>query len=121
MIYSKFIFEAQQKTINQLDNGTWYLEPEWKDIICREIESNLEDIDDNYLTDWWDIENVLRLEVEKRNAQNNKKNEVIDWLYDLINSTVEPAMLEEENDYIKNVIEFMKVNHDVQKGETTSK
>lgn len=115
MTYSKFIFEAEQKTINKLDNGTWYLEPEWKDIICREIESNLDNVEDNYLTDWWDIENVLRLETERRNALDNKKNEVINWLYDVITSTVEPAMLEEETDYIKNVIEFMKVNHE-QKG-----
>ena len=115
MLYSKFIYHAEQKTIKQLDNGTWYLEPEWKDVICREIESNLDNIEDNFLTDWWDIENVLRLEVDKRNAQNNKKNDVINWLYDLITATVEPAMLEEESDFIRNVTEYMKSNHDSNK------
>lgn len=108
MIYSQFIYNAEQKTINQLDNGTWYLEPEWKDIICREVEKNLEEIEDNYLTDWWDVENVLRLEVDKRNLQDDKKKDVINWLYELIHSTVEPTMLAEETEYIKNVIEFMK-------------
>ncbi len=118
MFYSKFIFEAMQKTIHQLDNETWYVEPEWKDIICRDIESNLDSLEDSYLTDWWDVENILRLEAEKRNATDSKKKEVINWVYDLITTTVDPAMLEEENDYIKNVIEFMKVNHEVQKGNT---
>lgn len=117
MLYSKFIFHAMEMTVRQLDNGIWYLEPEWKDVICREIESDLDNIEDNYLTDWWDIENVLRLEVERRNAQDNKKVEVIKWLYDIINSTIEPAMVEEETDYIKNVIEYMKLNHDIQKQE----
>ena len=93
MLYSKFIYHAKEMTIQQLDNGTWYLEPEWKDIICREIESDIDKIEDNYLTDWWDIENVLRLEVDKRNVRDDKKKAVIDWLYDTITATVEPAML----------------------------
>ena len=111
MLYSKFIYHAKEMTIQQLDNGAWYLEPEWKDIICREIESDLDNVEDNFLTDWWDIEDALRLEVEKRNLQDSKKKEVIDWLYELITSQVEPAMLSEETDYIKNVVEFMKANH----------
>ena len=115
MLYSKFIYHAKEMTIQQLDNGTWYLEPEWKDIICREIESDIDKIEDNYLTDWWDIENVLRLEVDKRNVRDDKKKAVIDWLYDTITATVEPAMLEEETNYIKNVIEYMKVEHEKDK------
>ena len=114
MLYSKFIYHAEQLTIKQLDNETWYLDPEWKDIVCREIESDLNKLEDNYLTDWWDIENVLRLEVEKRNAHDDKKKAVIDWLYETITAQVEPAMLAEESDYIKNVVEFMKVNHENQ-------
>ena len=113
MLYSKFIFHAKEMAVKQLDNGTWYLDPEWKDIICREIESNIDNIEDSYLADWWDVENVLHLEAEKRNAQNSKKEDVINWLYELINSTVEPTMLEEESNYIKNVVEFMKVNHNL--------
>ena len=112
MLYSKFIYHCKEMTIQQLDNGVWYLEPEWKDIICREIESDLANVEDNYLTDWWDIENVLHLEVEKRNAKDNKKKEVIDWLHDVITAQVEPAIMQEETDYIKNVIEFMKANHE---------
>ena len=108
MLYSKFIFQVKEKTIKQLDNGNWYLEPEWKDIICREIEKDLDNIEDSYLTDWWDIENVLRLEIDKRNAQDDKKRDVINWLYDLIHSTVEPEMLAEEAEYVKTLIEFSK-------------
>lgn len=115
MLYSKFIFHAKEMTIKQLDNGTWYLDPEWKDIVCREVESDINNIEDSYLTDWWDVENVLHLEVERRNAQDSKTKDVINWLYELINSTVEPAMLEEENNYVKAIIEDMKTNHDLNK------
>lgn len=112
MTYSKFIYEAEQKTIKQLDNGTWYLDPEWKDIICREVEKDLDLIEDSYLNDWWDFENVLQLEVDRRNAQDDKKKDVINWLYDLIHTTVEPAVLAEETEYLKNLIEFRKYSNE---------
>lgn len=113
MLYSKFIFHAKQETINKLDNGIWYLEPEWKDIICRDMDiKDISELEDSYVSDWWDVENILHLEVERRNAQDNKQKDVIEWLYDLIHSTVEPAILEEETEYIKNVIEFMKLNRE---------
>lgn len=115
MLYSKFIYHAKEKTINQLDNDIWYLEPEWKDIICREIESNLSNLEDSYLSDWWDVENILRLEVERRNSRDSNKKEVIDWIYDIITQTVDPVMLEEETDFVKNIIEYMKTNHEIQK------
>ena len=115
MTYNSFILKAKQETISQLENETWYLEPEWKDIICREIESNLNNISDGYLSDWWDVENILRLEVDRRNARDNKKKEVIDWLHETIFATVEPAIMEEETEYIKNVIEYLKEAHKEEK------
>ena len=111
MLYSHFILEAEKKTINQFENGIWYLEPEWKDIICRDVEKDLDKIENNYLTDWWDIENLLRLEVDKRNAQNSKKEKVIDYLYELITSNIEPAVLDEETKFIAEVVNYMKESH----------
>jgi hypothetical protein len=106
MLYSKFIFQAKEKTIKQLENGLWYLEPEWKDIICRDMQiESVEDIEDSFISDWWDVENILRLEVDKRNAQENKMNDVVNWLYDIINQKVDPMMLDSETDLVKNIIE----------------
>ena len=115
MLYSQFIYKAENLTIHQLDNEVWYLEPELKDIICRNVIGNIDDIEDSFLSDWWDVENILRLEVDRRNSQDNKKNEVINWLYEIITSTIEPAILEEENEYIKNVIEYLKTNRETNK------
>lgn len=115
MLYSNFILKAKNLTIQQLDNGVWYLEPEWMDILYRNDLGILDDLEDSYLSGWYDVEDILKLEVDRRNARDSKKKEVIDWLYDLITTTVEPAMLQEETDYIKHVVEFMKTNHDLQK------
>ena len=111
MLYSEFILKAKELTIQQFDNGVWYLEPEWQDILYRNNLGDLEDLEDSYLSGWYDVEDILKLEVENRNARDSKQKEVVDWLYDLITATVEPAIMQEETDYIKHVIEFMKANH----------
>ena len=113
MTYATFIYKAKELTIQQLDNGTWYLEPEWQDMLYREGLGELDDLEDSYLSGWYDVEDILKLEVERRNAKDNKKNEVINWLYDLITVTVEPAILQEENDFIKNMMDYIKVNHNL--------
>lgn len=115
MTYSKFIYEVEQTVINQLDNGIWYLEPEWKSMVRQDIVQDITELKDCYLDDWWDLEEVLKLEVERRNARDSKKSVVIDWLYELITNKVEPAMLEEETDFIKNLTEYMKTNHEENK------
>ena len=117
MTYASYMFKAKELVIQQHDNGTWYLEPEWQDILYREGLGEIDDLEDSYLDSWYTLEDILKLEVEKRNTRDSKKNEVINWLYDLITATVEPAMLQEETDYIKQVTEFMKANHDIKMSE----
>lgn len=114
MLYTDYILKAKELTIQQLDNGTWYLEPEWQDILWRNNLGEIDDLEDSYLDGWYTLEDILKLEVERRNKVNSKQNDVINWLYDVITATVEPAMMQEETDYIKNVVEFMKLNHSLQ-------
>jgi hypothetical protein len=114
MLYVDFASKIKEVAISQ-DEETelWYVEPEWVNIIHREGLGDLEDLEDSYITDWLDVEDMLKLEVERRNLKSKLKfNAVIDWLYETITATVEPAMLEEESAYIKNVVEFMKANHE---------
>lgn len=106
MIDSVYFLNAKDLTIVQADNGLWYLEPEWKQIIL----DNGMVLQKGYK--WADIEDVLKLEVEKRNTIDSKKPVIIDWLFNIITTQIEPAMLSEETDYIKQVIEFMKTNHE---------
>lgn len=113
MLYTEFILKAKELTIIQ-DEETqqWYLEPEWQDILYRNGLGQLDELNDSYLSGWYDVEDILKLEVERRNRLNDKTPFVMNWLYDLLTTTVEPAMLQEETDYIKQVVEFMKVNHE---------
>ena len=113
MLYTEYIHKVKEVTISQLDNGIWYLEPEWR-IITHENELFIDDISD-FDVSMEEVLETLRLEVDRRNALNNNTKAVMDWLYDLITATVEPAMLQEETDYIKQVVEFMKENHSASK------
>lgn len=123
MLYSTFIKKAEELTIQQLENGIWYLEPEWQDMIYRNILyknnlNELDDLEDSYLDGWYTLEDILKLEVTKRNSVIDKRNDVINWLYNVITATIEPAILQEETDYIKNVVEYMKVNHGLETGDS---
>lgn len=106
MLYSEFISKASEITIEQADNGLFYLEPMWKGFLI-DNELNVSDISD-IETSWNDIQDILKLEVEKRNTINTLKPYVLNWVHDIITSTVEPVVLQEETDYIKNLMEYMK-------------
>jgi len=108
MLYSEYILKATEVVIEQADNGLFYLEPMWKSLL---IDNNLDfaqvsDVE----TSWSEIQDILKLEVEKRNTINTLEPYVLNWIHDIITSTVEPAVLQEETDYLKNYIEYMKAN-----------
>lgn len=109
MLRSEFMIKAKELTITQADNDLFYLEPSWRAILC-DNKLSVYDISDYTLT-LEEVSEELRLEVEKRNIIKDNKTYVINWLYDLITTQVEPAILAEETDYIKQVTEFMRQNH----------
>lgn len=110
MLYGEFINKAIDLTITQADNGLYYLEPLWRTIL-HDANLNCEDISD-FKVSPAEVSEVLKLEVKKKNIINSEKPYVLHWLYDLITAQVEPAMLQEETDYIKQVMEYMKANHE---------
>jgi len=109
MLYSEFITKAKEVAVHPLDNGIWYLEPDWR-LVLADNALYFNDISD-YEVSPAEVKETLELEVERRNKRDSKQKEVMDWLYDLITATVEPAIMQEETDYIKQVVEFMKANH----------
>ena len=116
MLYTEFINKAMNATIEQTENGSFYLEPLWRNILH---DSNLffDNVSDFEITPEIVFE-VLRLEVEKRNTVNSKKNYVIDWLYELIINQVDSVMLEEETDYLKNLIAYLQEKRTSEKTES---
>ncbi len=109
MLYATYMQKAKEVCIDRfVESGKWYLEPDWR-IILRDNQLNNFKLQDSKI-DWSIVEDVLKLEVEKRNARDNKLGYVADWLYDTLTSTVEPAMLSEETDLVKNMLELAKAN-----------
>ena len=113
MLYTEFINKAFDLTIEQADNGLFYLEPLWRNILY-DNKMNVNDISDAK-ADWGGIFDVLKLEVEKRNTINSVKPAILQWVFDIITTQVEPAILAEETDYVKAVTDFIKTNHETQK------
>jgi len=67
--------------------------------------------------DWAYVTEVLKLEVERRNKITDKGRFVSDWLFDVITATINPTMVAEESDLMKNMIEYMKLNHELKERE----
>ena len=106
MLYTEFINRAINITIIEADNGTCYLEPLWRNIL-HDNKLFFNDVSDFEITPEI-VADVLHLEVDKRNAVNSKKNIVLEWLYEIIISHVDTVMLEEETDYLKNLVEYLQ-------------
>ena len=113
MLYVDFMNKAFDLTIEQADNGLFYLEPLWRNILY-DNKMNVVDITDAK-ADWGGIVDVLELEVKKRNTINSVKPAILQWVFDIITTQIEPAVLAEETDLVKAVTDFMKTNHETQK------
>ena len=86
------------------DTGMSYLEPKYR-MLLRETNMHLpDDAPDEELYE------ILKLEVEKRNALNNHVHAMVNFLIGLMTESVDPAILQEENELLKNVTEYMQAN-----------
>ena len=112
MLYAEFINQACALTITQADNSLFYLEPMWESIL---EDNNLKytDVSDRTVNAV-NVYPVLSLEVEKRNTINSLKPAVLQWVYEIITAQIEPAILDEQTDYVKAVTDFVKANHEAQ-------
>ena len=115
MLLSDFILKAEELTIEQADNGLYYLIPTWRSIL-EDNKLDILDISDSG-ADEDEVEDILKLEVEKRNAVNSLNPYIMNWIHDIITASVEPAILQEETDYLKNLTEYLKTNKEKQSKE----
>lgn len=80
-----------------------YVEPLWREILEGEgIRVNTKD--EGRMLE------VLTLAARKLDAQNDHTQMVMGWLGEIITTQVEPAVLQEETEYIKNVMDYMRLN-----------
>lgn len=113
MLYSEFIHEVMKLVIVDDDesSGFSYLEPHYRALM---VDSGFEPAKVTDRTIDWDyVAEVQKLEVERRNKITDKTRFVIDWVFDVISSTIEPTMIQEENELMKNMMDYMKLNHEL--------
>lgn len=83
------------------DTDQAYLEPRYRQVL-READIHLPDgLPDEELYE------ILKLEVDKRNARNNKLYPVISWLYKSLAENIEPQMMEDETRLMQAVMSYL--------------
>lgn len=85
-----------------------YLEPRYRELL-RESDIHLDNDPDNV-----ELYEALELEVKKRNAVNDKAFALIDWIYDIVNTVADPAVTQENNELMKNMLEYMELKNKLQ-------
>ena len=109
MTYAEYMFKAKECTIFQdTTSELWYLDPDWKATLYSQDLGNVKGLSAPFTVTWADVEDFLRLEVERRNKSEDKRKLVMDWLYDLFTQEIDPTMMQEETDYIANVMDYLK-------------
>lgn len=109
MTYDKYMHDAQLAVIVEDDTSdTWFLDPNWKEILCSSGLGDIENVQASYKLEWDDVEDALLLEVKRRNKFCSKRNYLESWLYDILTTKVEPAIMQEETEYISQMLEYMK-------------
>ena len=106
MLYTNFLLKSVKEVIIEADNGLSYLTPMWKTILI-DNDLDVKNISD-YNVEWSDIEDVLKLEVEKRNTESSLKPYVIKWVYDLITASIEPAILQQQTNMLEAMLKSYK-------------
>ena len=117
MLYSQFMHEVMKLVIVDDDesSGYSYQGPHYR-VLMTDAGLLPENVTDHSI-DWAYVAEVLKLEVERRNKVTDKSRFVADWLFDVITATIDPAMITEENELMKNMMDYMKLNHELHERE----
>ena len=113
MLYYDVVNLAIEMTVFTDEDTAWsYLEPKYRDVL-RENDIHLPGYDhdgDEKDQELWEI---LKLEVEKRNAKHNVAHAIAEWAYQILTQTVEPTLISEENELMQNIMDYMKLDMEV--------
>ena len=103
MNYFDIVNKAIELVIIEAKNGLAFLEPRYKEVLRGAGLMN------NGIVENEELFEILKLEVEKRNAINNNVASIASWASTIVNSADE-AMTEQENELMKNMMEYMRNN-----------
>lgn len=117
MIYVDFMKKAEEFVLSyDEDSGLTFLEPDYYAILLGLKMDPEKDVSDIPLT-WAQFEKRMELEVERRNKLDDRSKYVIDWLYSVLTSAIEPAMMQQESELMKNIMDYMNLNAELKEKE----
>lgn len=109
MLYSEYMDKVKEiALITSEKNGLTYIRPDYEYILRTSTECKMSDVSDfeNLTIDT--VHRQLQLECDMRNTQNNLVPVIAQWISDIITTVVEPAIVEEQNKLIKDMLEYRK-------------
>lgn len=108
MLYSEYMDEVKKiALVLDEDNAMTYIWPDYE-YALRKMDLGIDKVSDfEGLTNEIVYRNLV-LERDMRNAKNDKLPIIVNWLYDVITTVVEPAIVEEQNQLIKDMLEYRK-------------
>lgn len=108
MLYIDFMNKVKQfALVTDEDTGVTYVRPDYEHVIVLS-ELKLEDVSDFKNLSMDTIHRHLTLECEMMNSRNNKMPIVAQWLYSVITTVVEPTLVDEQNQIIKDLLAYRK-------------
>lgn len=108
MLYSEYMDKAKEIALLTNENtGLTYIRPDYEYILAAS-ELKLADVSDFEHVNMDIVHRQLLLERDMRNAQRDKTPVVMQWLYDVISTVIEPALVEEQNKLIQDMLAYRK-------------
>ena len=112
MNYYDIINQAIELVVVDAGNGLCFLEPRYKEAL--RIAGLLDH--DEVISEEELIE-AIKLEVEKRNIMNNKMNVIAAWVAKTIEEVIDPAITQEENQLMLNLLNYLERDKQVKEKE----
>jgi len=103
MNYYDIINQAIELVVVDAGNGLYFLEPRYMEALRI---AGLFDYPD--VIDKDELIEAVHLEVEKRNAIGNKMNIIAAWIAETLDTVVQPAITKEENELMKNMLDYLE-------------
>lgn len=108
MLYSEYMDKVKAIALLTNENtGLTYIRPDYEYILAAS-ELKLEDVSDFKNVTHDVVHRQIILERDMRNAQHDKTAAVMQWIYDVISTVVEPAIVEEQNKLIQDMLAYRK-------------
>lgn len=108
MLYSEYMDKVKEIALLTNENtGLTYIRPDYEYILTVS-KLKLADVSDFEHVNMDIVHRQLLLERDMRNAQRDKTPVVMQWLYDVISTVVEPALIDEQNKLIQDMLAYRK-------------